>query len=435
MIKIPKHLIRYEDNVQSLLIKAAKSIEDYNISEYKYFNEYSEALIKYVETVFKQIAVSIALELDVDPTELKKSVKVSLFTLNKIISGDNDQILLHKSLFTKLKTKYKFLSEWMKQFKFNKGQALQPFKFKNKIKYNPETGAPLTNREWKSITNDIVKFLGKSIGSVEEEMVVRASLMGKLTKQMEKEGLTEKKIQSMSYNQLQKKYGILPSTVQGAKDKYGLSLQESNAIKWARNNAANYISPNVDSKLKTKIVSSIRDTITKGLKDKLTPTQMVSELYWVDPTKKGKEKEKQKYTNANEWGLDFRRQALTEMKMANSNAYLLASRKEEKKKDLYFVFSGPVNPKEPPDEICNKYIGKIFKWSDVPLDDEIVNKKDDPFADYYIWPGKDNIGRKGNNVWGCIPMHPHCVHYWLKTDPQVMEWDPSIGKLVFREDI
>ena len=85
MIKIPNNLLKYEDNIQSLLIKAAKKIEDYEISEYKFFNEYSEALINYVEEVFKQIATSIALELDVDPIELKKSVNIQLFTLNKII--------------------------------------------------------------------------------------------------------------------------------------------------------------------------------------------------------------------------------------------------------------------------------------------------------------------------------------------------------------
>ena len=177
MLVIPQHLIGKEDIIQNLLIKAQQKTEEYKYSDYKFENEYYEALFEYVDEVMKKIGEGISLELDVEP--LQKSRKVPVQDLIKISNGDDDMCLLHKSLFTKLKKKYTYYKDFLKRFNFNKGKKLEPIKFKNKIKYNPITKKPLKKKEWNNLTNDIVEFLGDKIGTVEEEVVVRGAVYGK----------------------------------------------------------------------------------------------------------------------------------------------------------------------------------------------------------------------------------------------------------------
>ena len=428
MITIPDYLLYKEDLIQSLLIKAQKKTEEYKYSDYKFENEYYEALFKYADEVMKKIGEGIALELDVD---LKKSRKVPIHTLIKIIEGNEEEILIHKSLFSKLKTKYKFFEKWLKKFKFNKGQALLPLRFKNKIKYNPETKRPLTNREWNHITNDIVNFLKDKIGSLEEEVVIRGALFGKLVRSMEEEQMASDDIKAMSWDNIEKKYGELPTTSAEARKKFHFNALEKNSLDWAQQHASEYLSIK-DGKLRNTIVTTTRQAISDGISDGLSPRQLASELYWTTPEKRKKKAAgKEKYTNPNEWALDFRRIALTESKMAKQNGYLLATKAKEPKKKIYMVFAGRFNLKEKPEEACNRWLGETVLLIDEPRDNDRI--KGDSFAKYCIWPGKDNIGRSKNNQWICIPIHPHCTHHWERVDPTLMEWDENIGKLVFKE--
>ena len=245
--------------------------------------------------------------------------------------------------------------------------------------------------------------------------------------------MTESQIKNMSYSQLEKKFGKIPQKSVDARKKFHFKDKEKQALDWAENNASEYLSIK-DGKLRNTIVTDTRQTIASGIKDGLSPEQLASELYWATPEKRKKKAAgHEKYKNPNEWALNFSRIALTESKTAKSNGYLLAKKMEDPKKKTYFVYAGRNNPQEKADESCNKYLGKVFLLVDEPRDSEIVKKKEDQFADYYIWPGKTNIGRKTANHWGCIPTHPNCTHYWLAVDPQVMEFDSSINKLVFKD--
>jgi mannose-6-phosphate isomerase-like protein (cupin superfamily) len=38
-----------------------------------------------------------------------------------------------------------------------------------------------------------------------------------------------------------------------------------------------------------------------------------------------------------------------------------------------------------------------------------------------IWPGKNNVGRKGSNLWACTPLHPHCRCSWTRYYPEMKE--------------
>jgi len=120
---------------------------------------------------------------------------------------------------------------------------------------------------------------------------------------------------------------------------------------------------------------------------------------------------------------------LTETKMARENARLIADREDKPKEKLYYVYAGRYNNKEKPGTACNKWLGKICLLVDNPRGSDIVKDK---YADYAIWVGKNNVGRKANDWWLAIPTHPHCTHYFQKIDPEVMEWDSTINKITFK---
>ena len=297
MINIPKHLLQYENKIQELIFKSIKKIDEYDISDFKFEEEYLLHLIKYVEEVFKKIVEGLSIEF-----QLKKSVKISIENLIKVSKGDEDLCLIYKSLFDKLSGKKRFKKDWMKKFNWNNGKPLDVLRFGKRIKYNPETKRPLTVGEWKKIEDDIVKFLKDKIGTIDEEMIVRGTLFGKLISSMEREGLTIDKIKNMSYSDLEDKYGDkLPQT----KDELKIKKDEQKkAIDWSIASAANYVGMRLNSKLRSDIVTGAREVITEAMRDELTPEQLASELYWYEP---GKKEGKKKYTNPNKWGLNFRR--------------------------------------------------------------------------------------------------------------------------------
>lgn len=122
---------------------------------------------------------------------------------------------------------------------------------------------------------------------------------------------------------------------------------------------------------------------------------------------------------------------ITEMSYAMNNGYVLATAAENKKKgkDSYFVFSGGILPTS--SKKCISWLGTVVKFVDKPLSDDRI---DDPYAEFAIWPGKNNVGRKQADWWICIPSHPQCIHFWEQIDPTTQTWDKDVQKIVWRED-
>ena len=170
---------------------------------YKRMVKITAYLLTKYQNYVKLDSIFQALKLNVDPTNIHKSFKVSLHTLQKAANGETDlsrDPLFLKSLFSRLKDKFTITKDWFKKFGFNKGKPLEPLQIKGKLTYNPETGKPLTNDEWKNLTDQIVDFLGDKIGNIEEEAMVRAGLFGKLMQKMEEEGIRVDDQKKTSYD-------------------------------------------------------------------------------------------------------------------------------------------------------------------------------------------------------------------------------------------
>jgi hypothetical protein len=428
---IPEDILHKEGKIQHLLIKAEKTIKDYELSDLKWVREYQEAIVQYVEEVMKMVPVSLALKLDIDPSKvMKKSFEVPIDVLVKAARGDHIEFpLFYKSLFTKLKDKFSVAKRFFKKFGFNMGKPLEPFNFKNRFTYNPETGKPLTNKQWDGITDDVVDFLGDKIGNLEEELVVRAGLMGKLMQHMEEEGIPIEKQKDMSWNDVNKKYKV-PMDVEEAEEEFDVGSITKKAIEYSKAHAAEFLSIE-DGSLKNKIVSMVKDQITGGLEDGVSTSEMISRLFWIDPTDSLGARFKDKTIDA--INRDWRRIAISEFGYAKSNGYLAAVRDFDKKKkeNTYVVFAGRYNPQEKPDESCNKWLGTVMKVVDKPLADDRI---DDKYAKYATWIGKNNVGRSMKNWWVCVLLHPNCTHRYDKFNPETEEWDDDVKKIVFKVD-
>lgn len=393
--------------IKSLLLKATSKLDKYDFSEFKFVREYQSAVIRYIEDVIKAIGIGLALKLDVNPENLlKKSFKIKIDDLIKISNDEKiENEYFYKNLFDELRKKFESAKPYIKKFNFNKGKPLEPIQFKGKIIYNPETKRPLNNEEWTQITNDISGFLKDKMSFVEDDMIVQAALFGKLMQKMEAEGLNLDQQKDFTYNQIEERYGVIPQDDESIMRKFGMSRQEVKSIEYAKQHAAEYLSIK-DGSLKKKIVDMVRKQIVGGLEDGISAQEMIQRLFWVDPSDMlGKRFSEDTIDAINR---DWRRIALTELNTAMNNGYLAATREEAKKgEDIYFVFSGSYNPKEKPNEACNKWLGKVAKLVDEPMSSDIIKDK---YTKYAIWQGKNNIGRTSKNQWMCIPVHPHCFY-------------------------
>lgn len=391
--------------IKSLLLKATSKLDKYDLSEFKFVREYQLGVIRYIEDVIRAIGIGLALKLDVNPESLlKKSFKIKIDDLIKISKDEEvENEYFYKNLFDELRKKFESAKSYIKKFNFNKGKPLEPIQFKGRIIYNPETKRPLNNEEWTQITNDVSGFLKDKMSFVEDDMIVQAALFGKLMQKMESEGLNHDQQKDFTYNQIEERYGVIPQDDESIIRKFGMSRQEIKSIEYAKQHAAEYLSIK-DGDLKKKIIDMVRKQIVGGLEDGISAQEMIQRLFWMDPSDALGKRFSQDTIDA--INRDFRRICLTEMNTAMNNGYLAAVKEESKPgEDLYFTFSGSYNPKEKPNEACNRWLGKIAKLVDEPMSSDIIKDK---YAKYAIWEGKNNIGRTGRNQWMCIPVHPHC---------------------------
>lgn len=418
-----KNISEIEGN--HLLLKAEResdSLSDFSV--YKFYNEYIGAMIDYYNLVFETLIESISLSVGVDPKSMKKSYEIDMNLLKAFKRLDYEKQWMLKNLFAKVAKTFENLKKHFMKFTINKNKPLEPFKLFGKTIYDPKKKEYLTNQDTKEISDGIVKFLGNYITSPKDEMVVRSMIFGKLIEKMKREGKTDKQIQKMSYEDIEKQNGKkFPNS---AEEYYKtMSKQEritKKAMERALTSAGRYLSVD-NSEIKNKIVNYTTKLISDGLGMKKTNQQMISEFYHKSKEHNSK--------GIEEWNRDIRRIILTETKDAMESGKLV----EEKEyndlvgKKTYMMFDGSVNPEEGMKEPCNVWLGKIGL---VVEDPQSSDKTNDPKADFLIWPGKSNAGRKKSEWWMAIPVHPHCKHFYSPLDPDKQRFDKESRKIVYR---
>ena len=254
-------------------------------------------------------------------------------------------------------------------------------KHKGKILYNPETGLPIKESEWKKFIVELEKFLNRNYSGVGEKIVLSAESLGIILDRLSKTNSLEA-IRKMPLSTLKaKRYDVdwISDSIQNMKDQFGdvISRERQARIQIAMDSAAQRV-----TRVKDDIRNNIQQIIIDGIRDKQSKSVVAQNLF-------------DKCASLNR---DMQRIADSEVQMAANSAYckeeVYNSKPDEKVYFKRFEMMDDNTCKQ-----CKKLNGTIVLWSDVPLPDEHIR---DPYAKYAIWEGKN----EGSCPVGIV--HPYC---------------------------
>ena len=252
---------------------------------------------------------------------------------------------------------------------------------KGKILYNPESGLPIKEADWKKFVVELEKYLNRNYTGIGKKIVLSAESLGIILDRLSKTNSFEA-MKKMSLAQIKaKRYDVdwISESVKNMEDKFGdvISRERQARIQVAIDSAAQRV-----TRVSDDLRNNIQQIIIDGVRDKQSKSVVAQNLF-------------DKCASLNR---DMQRIADTEIQMAATNSYI----KEE-------VYNTPKNEKvyfkrfEMMDantcKKCRKINGTVVLWSDVPLPDEHIK---DEYAKIAIWEGKTG-GDYPESV-----MHPYC---------------------------
>jgi hypothetical protein len=330
---------------------------------------------------------------DFDRSKIEKAVhKIALSLDSEIKAGSKGETFVYHAqeeitdkffneFTTKTRAIYNFVIGYFDLPDIRIVSKAGELKHKGKILYNPSTGLPIKESEWKQFVVELEKFLNRNYTGIGEKIVLSAESLGIILDRLSKTNSFEA-IRKMSLSEMKaKRYDVdwIGDSIKNMKDKFGdvISRERQARIQIAIDSAAQRV-----TRVKDDMRNNIQQIIIDGIRDKQSKSVVAQNLF-------------DKCASLNR---DMQRIADTEVQMATSRAYI----KEE-------VYNTPENEKvyfkrfEVMDDNtcknCKKINGKVVLWSDVALPDEHIK---DEFADIAIWEGKTG---------GLYPetiLHPWC---------------------------
>ena len=265
-------------------------------------------------------------------------------------------------------------------------------KYKGKILYNPETGKPIKESEWKRFIVELEKFLNRNYTGMGEKIVLSAESLGIILERLSKTNSLEA-IRKMSVSDLKaKRYDVdwISDSVKNMKDKFGevISRERQARIQIACDSAAQRV-----TRVKDDMRNNIQQIIIDGIRDKQSKSVVAQNLF-------------DKCASLNR---DMQRIADSEVQMASNSSYCKEEvYNSEPGSKVYFKRFEMIDDNTC--KQCKKLNGTIVLWSDVPLPDEHIK---DPFAKYAIWEGKN----EGSCPVGIV--HPYCRGTWVRYYPDL----------------
>lgn len=263
---------------------------------------------------------------------------------------------------------------------------------KGKILYNPETGLPIKESEWKKFIVELEKFLNRNYTGIGEKIVLSAESLGIILDRLSKTNSLDA-IRKMSVADLKaKRYDVdwIGDSIKNMKDKFGdvISRERQARIQIAMDSAAQRV-----TRVKDDMRNNIQQIIIDGIRDKQSKSVVAQNLF-------------DKCASLNR---DMQRIADSEVQMAANSAYIQEEvYNTEPGSKVYFKRFEMMDDNTC--KKCKKLNGTIVLWSDVPLPDESIK---DPFAKYAIWDGKND----GDCPVGIV--HPWCRGSWIRYYPEV----------------
>lgn len=263
---------------------------------------------------------------------------------------------------------------------------------KGKILYNPSTGLPIKESDWKKFVIELEKYLNRNYTGIGEKIVLSAESLGIILDRLSKTN-SMAAIRKMPLAELKaKRYDVdwIGDSIKNMKDKFGdvISRERQARIQIAMDSAAQRV-----TRVKDDMRNNIQQIIIDGIRDKQSKSVVAQNLF-------------DKCASLNR---DMQRIADSEVQMAANSAYIQEEvYNSEPGSKVYFKRFEMMDDNTC--KKCRKLNGTIVLWSDVPLPDERIK---DPFAKYAIWDGKND----GDCPVGIV--HPWCRGSWIRYYPDV----------------
>lgn len=341
---------------------------------------------------------------DFDRSKIEKAVHKIALSLDADISGaskgeafvykSQEEIVdkFFKEFTNRTRAVYNFVISYFDLPDIRIVSKAGELRHKGKILYNPETGLPIKESEWKKFIVELEKFLNRNYTGIGEKIVLSAESLGIILDRLSKTNSLDA-IRKMSVADLKaKRYDVdwISESVKTMKDKFGdvISRERQARIQIAIDSAAQRV-----TKVKDDMRNNIQQIIIDGIRDKQSKSVVAQNLF-------------DKCASLNR---DMQRIADSEVQMASNSSYckeeVYNSKPDEK---VYFKRFEMIDDNTC--KKCKKLNGTIVLWSDVPLPDEHIK---DPIAKYAIWEGKND----GDCPIGIV--HPYCRGSWIRYYPDV----------------
>lgn len=263
---------------------------------------------------------------------------------------------------------------------------------KGKIVYNPETGKPITKKEWEKFLKEYEKLCQKIYGNFGEKLVMSSEVVGRMLDKITQKYPMEK-VKKMSLKEMESLSKMTVAKLTVPKVFYQTFSKETyfrNRIELAEMSATNLItSCNENAKNK------IKQILIDGVKNKDNKSKIGQQIF-------------ERCVGLN---TDIQRIVDTEIQN-NVNAAIIRSNVENKKENekIYFKRSEIID--KVTCKKCKAIKGMVVLFSENPLTDEKIK---DQYAEYAIWEGKTE---------GKVPfatMHPYCRGTWYRYYPRVVK--------------
>ena len=312
-------------------------------------------VIKHIKTDNSKHYEDITLRIrDFDKNKIQKAVHKMAFSLDTQVKSAKGEAFIYRSqeeltdrivseLTEKTKSVYSFLISY---FGLPEVRIISKadLKYKGKVLYDPESGKPISQAEWKKFVAAIEKFLNRNYTGMGKKIVLSAESLGRILERLSKTNSFEA-IQKMPLSGLKyggKTFDWISSDIKNMQNTFGESLDRMTQarIQVAVDSAAQRI-----TKVTDNMRNDIQQIIIDGIKDRQSKAKISQNLF-------------DKCSGLNR---DFQRIADTEIQNNANNAYI----KEE-------LFNTPENEKvyfkrfeQVDDNTCKKcraIEGKLALW-------------------------------------------------------------------------
>jgi hypothetical protein len=295
------------------------------------------------------------------------------------------------------------------------GKILSIFGYRGRIVYNPETGQPISNKDFDNLIESMQNFLNRNTKDLAKQILLDSVAIGKLLKRLARYSssadIKKMKLDDLKYRG--KTFDWIRDDFKNLAHVMGEPFTRSEMARYQV--ATDYVGQLV-TKTNDNIRNEIKDTVLNGIREHRTKGQVSQDLF----------------NRLGSMNRDWKRIADTEIVNTENLAGILedvnAAPEGEKVYFKRYELPGCCDK-------CAKINGKVVLWSNAPLADEHVK---DEHTDIAIWEGKPQDKRMTTVVPGT--MHPNCRGGWVrwggksadamsaKIQGKIDAWDKAVKK-------